>query len=232
MSPPESAAARTKAGRAHDAIRGRILAREYSPGYRLVLSRLAVELDMSVVPVREAIRRLEAEGLVTFEANVGAHVAMIDDTQYRHSMQTLAFLEGTATALAARVMTAQDIAMARTVNEQLVHTLEDFDPHTFTALNQQFHTLLFGTCPNPRMLDLVRTEWRRLGSLRDSTFAFVPGRARDSVREHEDILRLIEGSAPLLEIEDAVRRHRHTTLDAYDERRRAGADGVGERPAV
>ncbi len=45
---------------------------------------------MSVVPVREAIRQLEAEGLVTYERNVGAHVAMFDDADYRHTMATLA----------------------------------------------------------------------------------------------------------------------------------------------
>ena len=47
---------------------------------RLVLSSIAEELGFSVVPVREAIRRLEAEGLVTFERNVGATVAAIDAT--------------------------------------------------------------------------------------------------------------------------------------------------------
>ena len=83
---------------------------------------------MSVVPVREAIRRLEAEGLVTFERNVGARVSMIDDSQYRHSMETLAILEGAATALAARHLTADDVRQARELNRRLVESLDDFDP--------------------------------------------------------------------------------------------------------
>ena len=69
--------------------------------------------------------------------------------------------------------------------------------------------------PWPRMLDLVHAEWGRLGHLRDSTFSFVPGRAQESVREHENILVLIETGAPLGEIEKAARRHRSATLDAY-----------------
>ncbi|MDF2579528.1 MAG: GntR family transcriptional regulator, partial [Microbacterium sp.] len=67
----------------------------------------------------------------------------------------------------------------------------------------------------PRMLELVQTEWARLGHLRDSTFSFVPGRAQESVREHEHIVALIERGAPLTEIEHAARRHRSATLDAY-----------------
>ena len=61
--------------------------------------------------------------------------------------------------------------------------------------------------PNPRMLELVEAEWARLGNLRDSTFSFVPGRAQESVHEHENIVRLIEQGAPLGEIEEAARRH-------------------------
>ncbi len=182
-----------------------------------MLGRIAADLEMSVVPVREAIRQLEAENLVTFEPNIGAHVSMIDDTQYRDSMQALAFLEGSATALAARAMTPDDIASARAINDQMVHSLDDFEPHTFTALNQQFHIRLFTKCLNHRILELVETEWARLRNLRDSTFSFVPQRAHQSVEEHEAILRLIESGAPLSDIEEAVRGHRRATLEAYED---------------
>ena len=205
----------SKSQRAYQHIKDRIVRQEFTPGYRLVLNTLATDLDMSVVPVREAIRQLEAEGLVTFERNVGAHVSMVDDTQYRHSMQALSILEGAATALAARRLTTEDLRRAREINEQMSRTLDHFDPRAFTGLNQQFHGVLFAKCANPRMLDLVNGEWGRLGNLRDSTFSFVPGRAQESVREHENILQLIETSAPLAEIEKAARRHRSATLDAY-----------------
>jgi len=207
--------AQSKSQRAYAWIKERIARSEFTPGFRLVLSSLAGELDMSVVPVREAVRQLEAEGLVTFERNVGARVAMVDDSQYRDSMHALSILEGAATALSARALTVDDIRRARAVNEQMIETLQHFDPRRFTALNQEFHAALFTRCANPRMLELVQAEWARLGHLRDSTFAFVPGRAQESVQEHEDILRLIEQSGPLDEIERAARRHRTATLDAY-----------------
>ncbi|QHC61235.1 GntR family transcriptional regulator [Rathayibacter sp. VKM Ac-2760] len=207
--------AQSKSQQAREWIRKRILDGDFTPGYRLVLGSIASTLGMSAVPVREAIRQLEAEGLVTFERNVGAHVSMVDDSQYRDSMQALSVLEGAATALAARRLTEDDIRRARHVNGLMMDVLERFDPRGFTALNQQFHALLFAKCGNPRMLELVEAEWGRLGHLRDSTFSFVPGRAQESVREHQNILVLIENSAPLGEIEKAARRHRSATLDAY-----------------
>lgn len=219
MSPQAPAASTTstssKSERAYVWLKARITGQEFTPGYRLVLGTIAHELDMSVVPVREAVRQLEAEGLVTFERNVGARVAMVDDAQYRHSMQALSILEGTATALSARQLTADDIRLARAINGQMIDTLADFDPAAFTALNHQFHATLFAKCANPRMLELVEAEWARLGHLRESTFSFVPGRAQESVREHESILNLIEAGASLSDIETAARRHRSGTLAAY-----------------
>lgn len=208
-------AGRSKSQLAYQWIKERIAGQHYTPGYRLVLRAIAKELDMSVVPVREAIRQLEAEGLVTFERNVGAQVAMVDDTRYRASMQALSILESAATALAARLLTADDLAHARAVNERMTASLSDFDPSAFTRLNQEFHAALYRRCPNDRLLELVESEWARLAHLRESTFSFVPGRARQSVREHEHLLQLIEQGAPLGEIEKASRHHRSATLDAY-----------------
>jgi DNA-binding GntR family transcriptional regulator len=165
--------------------------------------------------VREAIRQLEAEGLVQFEHNVGARVAMVDDSQYRHSMEALSILEGSATALSARHLTADDLRRARAINAQMIETLDHFNPSAFTQLNQEFHAALIAPCPNPRLHELVTVEMARLNRLRDSTFSFVPGRAQESVREHEQIVALIENSAPVDEIERAARLHHASTLDAY-----------------
>ncbi|CDO08146.1 GntR family transcriptional regulator [Mycolicibacterium cosmeticum] len=209
------AARQSKSQQAYQWIKERIARNEYTAGYRLVLGAIAKELGMSVVPVREAIRQLEAEGFVTFEHNVGAQVAMVDEAQYRDSMLALSVLEGATTALAARRLSADDLREARAINRQMVATLDHFDPLLFTTLNQQFHAILFTKCVNARMVALVQAEWARLGHLRSSTFSFVPGRAHESVCEHDAIVDLIEAGAPLAEIENAARRHRTATLDAY-----------------
>lgn len=208
-------AAGSKSELAYAAIKDQILQGLYSPGYRLVLSKIADDLGVSVVPVREAIRRLEAERLVKFERNVGATVAGIDPTQYLYTMQTLSILEGAATALSAPLIGAADIARAREVNAEMRSCLEHFDPIRFTQLNKDFHSVLYEHCPNPHILGLVHQGWNQLGSLRSSTFRFVPGRAHESVAEHEALLRLIETGADAEDIEKAARLHRSATLDAY-----------------
>jgi len=207
-------AAPSKSQLAYEFIRARIDDGRYVSGFRLVLGQIAGELDISVVPVREAIRRLEAEGLVTFEKNVGAQVALLQEAEYTYTMETLALVEGAATQLSAPLLTADHIQRARAVNREMIACLDDFIPHRFTQLNQEFHAVLFEECPNPHILDLVHRGWNRLTVLRDSTFSFVPGRARESVDEHEHILTLIESGADALEIELAARRHRLATLDS------------------
>lgn len=205
----------SKSELAYDWIRERIEDGRYVPGFRLVLGQLAGELDISVVPVREAIRRLEAEGLVTFEKNVGAQVALLHDTEYTYTMETLALVEGAATRLSAPLLGDEQLARARAVNRELIACLDDFIPQRFTQLNLQFHAVLFEECPNPHILDLVHRGWNRLKVLRESTFSFVPGRARESVREHERLLALIESGADPLQIELVARDHRLATLDAF-----------------
>ncbi len=138
----------------------------------------------------------------------------MQEQEYLHTMQTLALVEGAATALSAPRVTGDHIARARAINDQMAESLKDFDPQRFTELNLAFHTVLFEQCPNPHIADLVQRGWKRLALLRDSVFGFVPGRAHESVEEHEALLRLIEAGETPLTIELAARDHRLGTLDA------------------
>src|SRR3954447_21990320 len=103
----------------YQAVKTRIVEGAYTPGFRLVLGSIAKDLGFSVVPVSEAIRRLEAEGLVTFERNVGAPVAGIDPTEYLYTMQTRSIVEGAATALSAPLIDSAAVARARVVNQEM-----------------------------------------------------------------------------------------------------------------
>ncbi|MER7604671.1 GntR family transcriptional regulator [Nocardioides sp. NPDC127503] len=216
-----------KSQHAYRWIRERIESGQFSPGYRLVLDAIARETGMSKVPVREAIRLLEAERLVIVQRNVGAQVAFMHEEEYLHTMQTLALVEGAATAMCASNLDPRRLARARTINEQMDAALNRLDPQRFSELNRSFHAELYGDCPNPHILDLVHRGWNRLALLRESVFGFVPERAAKSVREHDDLLRRIEAGASLSDIENAARRHRLNTLDAvlahHDARRSADA---------
>lgn len=199
---------------AYELIRRRILDGDYTPGYRLVLGTLAKELGVSAVPVREAVRRLEAEGHVEVVRNVGATVRGLDPVEYRWTVETLAITEAAATGLAAPLLTPNSLAEARRINDAMRDGLEDLDPLRHTRLNQQFHRVLTAPCPNPHLLDLVERGWVRVSALRSSIFSFVPERARQSVTEHSALLALITDGAPTAEIEAAARAHRLATLHA------------------
>ena len=205
----------SKSERAYLLIKTKITDGTFGPGYRLVLGAIAKELDVSVVPVREAIRRLEAEGLVTFTTNVGAQVVATDAREYQYTMETLSLVEGMATAMAAPNVKASDIALARKINAEMRDCLEHFEPTRFTELNHEFHAVIFEHCANLHILDLVHRGWNRLSTIRESSFIYVPGRAKESVDEHEHLLNLIESKADPLEIELAARNHRLSTLRQF-----------------
>lgn len=211
-------AAPSKSELAYRHIAERIGDGRLAPGRRLVLAQIAEELAMSVVPVREAIRRLEAEGLVTFERNVGAQVAMLNAEEYTTAYQALTVVESAAIALAAPRLAAGELAQARALNARMRAIADgDFDPLAFTQLNAEFHRTLYAACPNEHLLEYVQRGWNRLQTLRDSVFSFVPGRAPHSVEEHAGIVDLIDRGAPAAEIEAAVRAHRDHTIGALHE---------------
>jgi DNA-binding GntR family transcriptional regulator len=204
----------SKVDLAYGLIRSRIHDGAFTPGYRLVLGTLAKELGVSTVPVREAVRRLEAEGLVEVIRNVGAIVRGLDPVEYRWGVETLAVVEGAATGMAAALLTDPALAEARRLNDAMRDGLDDLDPLRHSRLNQRFHRVLTAPCPNPHLLDLVERGWTRVSALRSSVFSFVPDRAREAVREHDALLDLVARGAPAAEIEAAARAHREATLHA------------------
>lgn len=219
MSEPRNASDTTtglsKSEQAYRWLRDKIRTREFEPGHKLVLSTLATELQFSVVPVREAIRQLEAEGLVDYEHNVGARVSTLNQASYFETMETVAILEARATALSMPFLTPADLARAKELNEKMESLLRDFEPETFTSLNKKFHRSLFYRCPNTRLINLVYEEWDRLDYFRVSTFRFVPERAEDSVVEHLQLIALIEAGADSNYVEAKAREHRMVTADSY-----------------
>jgi DNA-binding GntR family transcriptional regulator len=201
----------SKADHAYETILQSILDGEYEPGERLVIERLARELGVSVVPVREAIRRLESDGYVTFTRNIGATVTAIDLDRYPETIEAVAALEGIAIGLAAPHLTATDLRRAREVNDRLRDSLTKFDPTQFTRLNRRFHEILYGACPNRHILAILEREWALLDTTRRSAFTYIPERAARSVQEHDDLLEMIEDGANSSDIERFARDHRMVT---------------------
>ncbi|WEH37053.1 GntR family transcriptional regulator [Streptomyces sp. AM 4-1-1] len=215
MSPQKSTAtSASKAELSYELLRSRILDGTYSPGYRLVVNQLARETGVSTIPLREAVRRLQSDGLVEVVRNIGARVAEFDATQVEHSLQILARLEGYATRISAPHMEPGHIAESRRINVGMTEALENFDPASFTALNRDFHFSIYLHCPDRRLKALLESEWARLDHMRRSTFTYVPGRARRSVEEHERMLDLIAMDADPHEIERVACNHKIATAEA------------------
>jgi len=212
------AATTSKQERTYAVLRQRIVDGVYGPGHRLVIDALARELEVSQMPVREAIRRLEAEGWVTYVRNQGAQVAPIDAASWTEAMGTLAVLEGYATALAAPELTADDRARMREINAEMLAAIEALDVLAVSERNLAFHRVVHERCPNAHLRRELQQIEERLDSLRRSIFLYIPMRGRVSIEEHEALLALIERGADPLEIELAAREHKLHTVAAYEER--------------
>lgn len=204
---PTADTARTsKANLAYERIREQIIDGAYPPGTRLVLDRLARELDMSTLPVREAIRRLEAEGYVQFRQNVGATVLALDAESFVQALETFAVLESAATAQAAQHVTRDDLAAAAKLNEAMAEALDTLDRARYAALHDEFHALLASRCPNAHLVRVLSNERQRLQRVRVATLA-LGAAGRRELDEHERLLALIAAGGHDDEIEGLSRAH-------------------------
>ncbi|HUZ20439.1 MAG TPA: GntR family transcriptional regulator [Acidimicrobiales bacterium] len=205
----------TKQERVYTAIRERILSGAYGPGYRVVIDALAEEFSVSALPVREAIRRLEAEGLVVYRPNAGAQVAPADPGLFDEEMSVLALLEGYATALAIPSLGSAEIDRLKQINDDMAEAMGRLDSLSFGRLNQEFHALIHERCPNTALVGLLRDVARRLDAIRRTVFVQIPYRGAASVAEHRQLIELLERRAPDAEVEALAREHKLNTVQSF-----------------
>jgi DNA-binding GntR family transcriptional regulator len=203
-----SDAAANKHEQAYRLIRERIVASVYQPGQRLVIDALARDLNISQVPIREAIRRLQAEGWVTYRHNSGPEVANIGLEQWQSTMEVLAVLEGYATGLAAPQITAEDLASMRAHIAGMQAALEQFDLLEFSERNVAFHRVIHQRCPNTRLVGLISDTQVQLDAMRATIFPSVPQRGTDSITEHHQLIELLETGAGFEQVQAFARDHK------------------------
>jgi DNA-binding GntR family transcriptional regulator len=202
---------------AYKILRSRILDGTYSPGYRIVINQIAKELSLSTIPVREAIRQLEADGLIQYKPYSGAVVTPIDKDQYLETLSTLAVLEGYATALSSRVFPKTKISELQEINTQMEKALEDFDFIRFGRLNRQFHDLICSYCNNQYLLESIRNTHNRLDSIRRMGATFISYRVKQSIEEHGELIRMLQKDCPFAEIESFAREHKMNTVKFFQQ---------------
>jgi DNA-binding GntR family transcriptional regulator len=167
-----------------DALRELITDRQLSPGTPLRQRHLAEQFDVSYTPVREALRRLESEGLVVTDVHRGATVARTESEEMEENYRILAALEALAGTLAASKMTDDDL----TEIEDLYRQVADCHPDDgrLAELNRQFHFRIYECARSPMLLLLLRLLWR--------SFPHGPqaGRPhRESVRQHAQLVKAL-----------------------------------------
>jgi DNA-binding GntR family transcriptional regulator len=205
----------SKVERVHATIRERILTSQYGPGHRLVIDVLAEELGVSALPIREAIRRLEAEGLVFYRVNAGATVATADPAQFEQRMAVLAVLEGYATALTAPLLTKGDLEELEAATTRMQDCMERLDVLGFGQANRDFHAIVYARCPNAGLVKSLQDATRRLDHIRRTVFTHIPYRGVQSITEHRELIGMLRAGEPFDGVEDFARQHKLNTVEAF-----------------
>ena len=170
-------------------VRELIITGELGPGKQLRQRDLAHRFDVSQTPVREAMRRLESEGLLVCDTHRGFTVVTPGDGRVEENFQIRAALESLGASLAARKIDADGLDRLRQLNEQM-RALTDDDP-AYAELNREFHFTVYSCARSPLLLSLMRLLWASLhgGPRVSRTHA-------ESARQHDEILAaLSDGDA-------------------------------------
>ena len=174
-------------------LRQRIFLRELTPGSWIDELKIAEELGISRTPLREALKVLAAEGLVTMKVRRGAYVTEVSEQDLREVYELLALLEADAASAVASKATAAERAELQALHQELEAALGDRD--RFFALNERFHV---------RLLEMAGNRWRQqmVGDLRKVMklnrhhSLFKTGRMAESLAEHRDILEALLHNQP------------------------------------
>jgi DNA-binding GntR family transcriptional regulator len=192
---PEEPAAQSpfsKAGHAYTVLRREILDGVHSPGAWLRLSAIADRLGLSAMPIREALRLLEKDGLVVMHLHRGAQVASLSFELALELTEVRMQLERYAALIAAPENTAETLAEA----ERALHALEAMadDPVQFALGNRSFASAVLEACPNDFLKRHIQRLWDQTWQ-HSSTAVFEVMRHRivDSLEENTTILHRMRG---------------------------------------
>jgi DNA-binding GntR family transcriptional regulator len=150
---------RTKADLVYENLRPRILSGEFAPGSRLAIATVAEELGVSEIPVRESIKRLEAEGLLTFIAHKGAIVTELTREQIEELFVIRMQLESIAMIRAAKALTPEQIDGLRGTLAAMAEAEAAEDADEASRLHHDFHMQIYQAQSYKRLVALITDLW-------------------------------------------------------------------------
>lgn len=175
--------------RLHGAIKDGL----FQPGDRLRETDIASRLSLSRTPVREALRKLEADGIVEHRARVGAVIRVLEHAEVVELYEMRMVLERTAAEMAAKHASEAEIDALESLNAQIGTAVDD--PTTAAAINQDFHCAIYLATRNRFLLESARALNNALMLLGPTTLADA-GRIRTVCKQHHDIIDAIRAGDP------------------------------------
>ena len=171
-------------------LRRAIITGEFAPGERLMEISLANRLGVSRTPVREAIRKLELEGLVIMIPRKGAQVAKITEKSLRDVIEIRCVLEEFAASLACERITEEGKEKLKEAHRQFVEAAQTNDIIDIVEKDEQFHDAIFQATCNDRLITIIN-------NLREQFYRYRMEYVKDIeqhsvlVTEHEQLLHAI-----------------------------------------
>lgn len=148
-----------RATRVSELLREDLLTRALLPGQQIVQESLAERYGVSRVPLREALKELEAEGLVVHEPHRGYFVTELSAEEMREVYAIRALLEAEAIRLACLRLGDHDLARIDELRREVDTQLGSANPELIATANRNFHFAIFEACGMPRLVRLIRTLW-------------------------------------------------------------------------
>ena len=169
-------------------LRERIFAREMEPGTWIDEIRIAEALGISRTPLREALKVLAAEGLVTMKVRRGAYVTEVSEQDLREVYHLLSLLESDAAGEVARRASDEELLELQALHAELEAAADE--RARFFAINEQFHMRLLEIAGN-RWRDQVVADLRKVMKLNRQASLFKAGRVQESLAEHRALMEAL-----------------------------------------
>jgi len=179
---------KTKNSLIFNILKEKIISGEIKPNERLIIRNIASSLGVSETPVREALKMLEAKGLVSSIPHVGAVVTKLNLKEIKDILVIRFNLECLATKLAVDNISIEEIYKLNIKVKEMAKCIEQKDYVNFGHLNRKFHQIIYNSTKNQVLYKLIFDLWDKTERVR-SVFSLDPGLMNKSHSEH---IKLIE----------------------------------------
>lgn len=173
-----------------ESLREAIINGKLGPSERLMEIQLAEEMGVSRTPVREAIRKLELEGLVVMIPRKGAYVAGLSLKDIADVFEIRGALEGLAAELAAERATEEEMEAMERFLMKISEEIESGDLSKVVETDTNFHTLIYQASRNTRLSQIISNLREQIQRSRTTSLSY-PGRMKTALEEHRKIVEAI-----------------------------------------